>query len=149
MGDTDPRLDDAGDPNLRMDAYYYSFERTGVGVIDAILSAVATAGKAYHNTSEWAEGWSDEDSGDTSHAARIQAAADEAARRIRVDSEQWQADWDTAAEQAAIAIIELRAENERLRTLIDPDGAGPVSLPWQAMAANPVVSELNSPTRKG
>ena len=41
---------------LRMDAYYYGFEPTGVPEIDRILSAVACAGKAYHNTSDWQNG---------------------------------------------------------------------------------------------
>jgi hypothetical protein len=40
---------------MRMDAYYYGFEPTGEECIDRVLSAVACAGKAYHNTSEWAE----------------------------------------------------------------------------------------------
>lgn len=40
----------------RMNAYYFGFARTGVAAIDCILSAVACAGKAYHNT----ECWSDE-----------------------------------------------------------------------------------------
>ncbi len=39
--------------NLRMDAYYYGFASTGVGLIDRILSAVACAGKAYHHTFDW------------------------------------------------------------------------------------------------
>ena len=38
---------------LRMNAYYYSFQPTGVPEIDLILSAVATAGKAYHHTEYW------------------------------------------------------------------------------------------------
>ena len=41
---------------LRMDAYYYGFEETGDRAIDELLSAIAHAGKAYHNT----EGWNDE-----------------------------------------------------------------------------------------
>ena len=40
---------------MRMNAYYYSFEPTGVAAIDKILSAVACAGKAYHHTEEWGE----------------------------------------------------------------------------------------------
>jgi len=36
-----------------MDAYYYSFDSTGVQTIDRILSAVACAGKAYHHTESW------------------------------------------------------------------------------------------------
>ena len=39
--------------DLRMDAYYYFFEPTGVYEIDLILSAVACAGKAYHHTEAW------------------------------------------------------------------------------------------------
>lgn len=38
---------------LRMNAYYYSFNSTGVPEIDKILSAVACAGKAYHHTDCW------------------------------------------------------------------------------------------------
>lgn len=41
---------------LRMNAYYYSFEKTGVVEIDRILSAVAMAGKAYHGTDQWGDG---------------------------------------------------------------------------------------------
>lgn len=38
---------------LRMDAYYYGFDKTGVREIDLILSAVACAGKAHHHTEGW------------------------------------------------------------------------------------------------
>ncbi len=38
---------------MRMDGYYYGFASTGVQEIDAILSAVACAGKAYHHTEDW------------------------------------------------------------------------------------------------
>ena len=38
---------------LRMDAYYYSFDPTGDADIDRILSAVACAGKAFHHTIDW------------------------------------------------------------------------------------------------
>ena len=41
----------------RMDAYYYGFERTYCGPVDAVLSAVAIAGKGSHNT----DGWTDRD----------------------------------------------------------------------------------------
>lgn len=40
---------------MRLDAYYYGFDPTGVEAIDRILSAVACAGKAYHGTEEWNE----------------------------------------------------------------------------------------------
>ena len=39
----------------RMEAYYYGFYRTGCGPVDAVLSAVAIAGKGSHNTVEWCE----------------------------------------------------------------------------------------------
>lgn len=38
---------------MRMNAYYYGFEPTGVEEIDWILSAVASAGKAFHSTDQW------------------------------------------------------------------------------------------------
>lgn len=44
--------------DARMDAYYYGFDRTGIDEIDAVLSAVAIAGKGSHHT----ESWSDSDS---------------------------------------------------------------------------------------
>src|SRR5690242_4745133 len=45
----------ADQQELRMHAYYYGFTPTGVEEIDRILSAVACAGKSFHNTSEWGE----------------------------------------------------------------------------------------------
>lgn len=71
-------------PSLRMDAYYYSFDRTGVEAIDRILCAVASAGKAYHHT----ECWNDDHGprvnceGDTP-AEWIQNAANAAAKFIQ------------------------------------------------------------------
>jgi hypothetical protein len=60
---------------LRMDAYYYDFTETGVRCIDEILSAVATAGKGYHHTSDW----NDKDEGESSEVEKIQLAANRAA----------------------------------------------------------------------
>ncbi len=40
-------------PDARMEAYYYEFDRTGIAAIDAILSAVAVAGKGAHHTQDW------------------------------------------------------------------------------------------------
>jgi len=42
-------------PKWRMAAYYYGFEATGVAAIDKILSAIACAGKCFHDTSQWVE----------------------------------------------------------------------------------------------
>ena len=50
------RLDEATEPlpeEARMGAYYYGFERTDCGPVDAVLSAVAIAGKGSHNTDGW------------------------------------------------------------------------------------------------
>ena len=50
------RLEAASEPltdEARMDAYYYGFDRTGCGPVDAVLSAVAIAGKGSHNTDGW------------------------------------------------------------------------------------------------
>jgi hypothetical protein len=40
---------------LRLKAYYYAFDATGVPEIDLILSAVACAGKSFHHTGDWNE----------------------------------------------------------------------------------------------
>ena len=42
-------------PDLRMEAYWYSFATTGNRQVDEILSAVACAGKAAQNTSYWVD----------------------------------------------------------------------------------------------
>ena len=73
------RLAKPGDPDARMDAYYYGFTRTGVGLVDDILSAVAKAGKSFHGTDMWNEELYD---GGTCES-RIQDAADAAAEQIR------------------------------------------------------------------
>jgi hypothetical protein len=73
-------LAEPGNPDLRMHAYYYGFEATGVGIVDEILSAVAQAGKSYHNTVSWAD---EDEWTKPSHEQRIQQAADNAADRIR------------------------------------------------------------------
>lgn len=59
-------------------SYYYSFKSTGVSAVDAVLCAVAQAGKSYHHT----EGWSDDDYGSGSCADHIQAAADKLAAEL-------------------------------------------------------------------
>ena len=56
-----------------MNAYYYSFEPTGLECIDKILEAVARAGKGAHHTEDW------EDFG---YIDKIQEAANEARDKI-------------------------------------------------------------------
>jgi len=70
--------------DIRMDAYYYSFQKTGIPEIDKILSAVACAGKAFHHTQDWC----DECSEWEPHTGKcpvdwIQNAANEAADKLK------------------------------------------------------------------
>jgi hypothetical protein len=68
---------------MRMDAYYYGFTSTGNDAIDRILSAVACAGKSFHNTEDWndqSDPW-DGHSGQ-SPVEWIQNAANEAAKLL-------------------------------------------------------------------
>jgi len=75
-------------PDRRMDAYYYGFDPTGIPEIDAILSAVAHAGKGYHHTEMWSDVPSPEEKWARFGPGRsmtdvIQAAANEAAKEWR------------------------------------------------------------------
>jgi len=69
-------------------AYYYGFELTGVEAVDAILIAVAAAGKGYHSTEFWSDASYD---GGPSYTERIQQSADEAAKQFAalVDTTGW------------------------------------------------------------
>ena len=40
-------------PDAKMEAYYYGFDYTGEPAVDAILSALAWAGKGWHSTKFW------------------------------------------------------------------------------------------------
>jgi hypothetical protein len=71
-------------PSLRMDAYYYSFDRTGVEAIDRILCAVASAGKAYHHTECWNDDHGPRDNCEGNTPAEwIQNAANAAAKILQ------------------------------------------------------------------
>ncbi len=70
---TELSLDTRGDN--AMSAYYYSFERTGVEMIDRILAEVAHAGKAHHDTDRWDEHVLGHKDDDITVVDRIQAAA--------------------------------------------------------------------------
>lgn len=72
--DYDPEIE-----HLRMYAYYFGFDPTGIFLVDRLLSEIATAGKAYHST-EW---WNEKDSEDPTYIDRIQGAATEIAAEIR------------------------------------------------------------------
>jgi hypothetical protein len=66
-----------------MRAYYHEFAPTGCDRVDAILEAIAKAGKAYHSTSGWSESVGGDDSG-PSYWDAIQQAANDAAGRESV-----------------------------------------------------------------
>ena len=63
---------------MRMNAYYFGFTPTGTEDIDAILSAVASAGKGAHHTESWNDIHEWEEDG-LSAVDRIQNAANKAA----------------------------------------------------------------------
>jgi hypothetical protein len=71
-------------PELRMNAYYFQFEPTGVREVDMILSAIADAGHTFHHT----EDWNDENEACAPHVGKtpvewIQNAANAAAETVR------------------------------------------------------------------
>ena len=74
----------------RVQSYYFGFDLTGVEPVDAILRAVARAGKAYHNTSEWADPWNDDEQ---SQESLIQQAADAAAAEWRKNARARDTEW--------------------------------------------------------
>ena len=73
---------------MRMDAYYYGFDKTGVEEIDLILSAVACAGKAFHHTEHWnEEAYPREHLEGVTPQQWIQNAANRAAEKIKAKSD--------------------------------------------------------------
>jgi hypothetical protein len=77
---------------LRMDAYYYGFDSTGVLAVDKILSAVACAGKGFHNTEDWNDKCEWQDHTGETPVDWIQNAANEAAdeiERLRAEVERF------------------------------------------------------------
>lgn len=72
-------------PDARMEGYYIDFEKTGVDVVDQILSAVAWAGKGAHGTDAWTDeldhGYGPVPKGGTLQGL-IQDAANDAAARL-------------------------------------------------------------------
>ena len=93
---------------MRMNAYYYSFDKTEVNKIDLILSAVAHAGKAFHHTDQWNEkiGYQIEDTTGSTPVEWIQNAANAAAKEFQRIPELEQRIRELEAERNA-AIIRL------------------------------------------
>lgn len=86
---------------LPMSAYYYGFDETGERAIDVVLSAVAVAGKSYHNTEDWG---GDPRSDITSAAEDIQVAAHrgaQAVKRLRAELDQARKERDQLREALA------------------------------------------------
>lgn len=84
MGDSKPeQLSEK--PNLRMSAYYYSFDHTGDFCVDKILSAIACAGKGFHHTESWEDelGYEVETFKGKSYIEWIQNAAIDTAKELQ------------------------------------------------------------------
>lgn len=125
--------------DARMDAYYYSFDRTGVGLVDAVLSAVAVAGKGSHNTN----GWTDHSSYNYYKGHPGLPDADRGADLIQL-----------TAERSANLVLTLcdrletaEAEIDAALRVVDPDphplGAGVVAMmQFQASAAAAAEAKL-------
>lgn len=66
---------------MSIDAYFYSFDATGVEGVDKILRAVASAGASFHHTEDWTDKieWLE----GKSYIDLIQEAANELAASIK------------------------------------------------------------------
>jgi hypothetical protein len=123
---------------MRMNAYYYAFQPTGVEAIDRILSAVACAGKAYHHTSQWTDdvwdydaekqrvpspyepflrGWTPAEwiQNAANDAAALLAASEAAREEAQRGLRQYQDAWDLAVKEKHAAESAARREGERER----------------------------------
>jgi predicted nucleic acid-binding Zn-ribbon protein len=84
--------------DLRMNAYYYSFDETAEPSVNLVLSAVACAGKAFHNT----ESWNDADEANDDHEGGTPV------------------EWiQNAANKAAAEVTQLRARIAELEKVLD------------------------------
>jgi hypothetical protein len=116
-----PKADD-----LRMSAYYYAFEPTGCRPVDAVLSAVACAGKAYHYTADWTEPCSPYE--DVHRGVTpidwIQNAAVDAARELAAARAEVETYRDSCAAKAdridrlGETVVRLRGEVEGLQSVV-------------------------------
>lgn len=94
MEDEDEDLDLMNAPDLdcdeeerNIDAYYYRFIATRCGEIDAVLEAVARAGRMFHHTSQWNES----PFGGKTCVQEIQDAANKAATTLTDEREKYAA----------------------------------------------------------
>jgi len=103
---------------MRLNAYYFGFDATGVTEIDNVLSAVACAGKAYHHTEHWNEGL-----GGTYEPTH---RGDDPVAWIQ-----------NAATDAAALVDKLRAVAEAARRVVGPS-------PVTAMSFAPSVTDMRA-----
>lgn len=120
-------------PDRRLTAYYFSLDATGSPTIDAILSAVAIAGKGCHHTNGWTERdeWARWGEG-RSLVDVIQAAADNAAAERDALAE-WrdysEAEIDSLKAMLAgrcLSDITHRDEEHRQSVCMLPEGHAPL-----------------------
>lgn len=132
---------DATRESLSMVAYNYSFEPTGNLVIDRILSAVARAGKASHDT----EYWGDRSNGE-SYIDEIQNFANEAAIiTTKIQDTLSNKNGDAARCQIAALKQCVREREELIQSLhqhYNP-GAGEFDIGAElaSLATNPVIGK--------
>lgn len=123
--------------DARMDAYYYGFEWTNCGPVDAILSAVATAGKRLHLT----EDWQDERNGSESCESMIQRVADESAAKITAALASLPRALD--ALEAVLAIIRDGDHADTCAVELSPSAGYPCSC-WKADAEQAISEALGA-----
>ena len=111
---------------LRMNAYYFSFEPTGARSVDRILSAVACAGKAFHYTEDWTSAcgaYMSETRGDSCREWIQNAATEAASERAELlsaltEAQDFFAFHFDASPTAATATTVNQGDVNRLRDLL-------------------------------
>ena len=101
---------------LRMQAYYYGFDETGIIEIDRVLSAVATAGKMYHGTQEWGGGRYNRD--DQIQSELIQKSANECAKAYDANQSEIEFQQERIHTQQRMMVAQLKTI-DRLRGTLE------------------------------
>lgn len=136
------------DGALRLDAYYYGFDATGILEIDRILAAVAVAGKGYHHTEDWTTDPSD---GRLNYVEQMQLWANRAADTIRelrntVAASAGRAPSDTASVDRSVRIAsgepEIIAIEQRIEAAIRHVAGGHVEGDWKDQAIEAVLDDI-------
>lgn len=102
-----PAPDLAGKHERYMRAYFHEFTPTGVDAVDAVLEAIALAGKGYHYTGDWTDA---DQYGPDGYWSLIQLVANNAAVAFRSLSAKL-----AAAERERDTLTERLAEMEAAR----------------------------------